>query len=197
LLLRNGMWSCSFWRKGTGVKFIFQDFLEAFSSQHIWDLRGRGDVLRPGVSFQLALGSDHFTVAISIPYLGVEKSIDSQTRSDQELSEANVPVGLSGATSGGRDGFGLEGLKRLEELTDFRKGQRLSWPRESLTLNQNRYRSLDDDEPQGNSVGEEFILVHHAGIILLNTSDVDHSNNRGVELLPFFWSNSLLTLAWR
>ena len=175
----------SFWPQS--VDFIFQDFLEAFSSNHIWNLQSRGDNLRPGVSFQLSLGSPHFTVAISIPYLGVEEEIRPSTRNTQKLNKALGPDGLS-----------LEILERLKGLTDFRGGRRLSWPRESSTLTQDRYPNVDN--LQGNSVGEHFILVHRAGIVLLNAgaSVMDDGGgkgmvDKGIGLLPPPRSNSVLT----
>lgn len=157
--------------------------MEAFSesSKHIWNLQNRGGDLRPGVSFQ-PLDPKRFTIAISIPYLGVEENI-----------RPPAPTQEYGA-SNGQDRLGLEVLERLKELTDFRRDRPLSWPRESLTLAQNRCPNVDYSNLLGNSAGKDFILVHRAGIILLNTStsDEDDDNRKGMGLLPLFWSNPVL-----
>lgn len=173
--------------------------MEAFSSEDIWNLLNRGDDLRLGVSFQLPLDSQHFSIAISIPYLGMEKEINPLTRSARGPGEASAPARQLSGASGGLDQLGL---KRLEGLTDFGEGRRLSWPRESSRLTQNRYSNVDN--LQGNSVDEHFILKHRAGIILLNTStssgddgggeDVGDKGMRdkGMGLLPLFLSNPVL-----
>jgi len=157
--------------------------LEAFSSEHIWNLQNRGGGLRPGVSFR-PLGSQRFTIAISIPYLGVEENI-----------RPPAPTQEHGASSG-QDRLGLEVLERLKELTDFRRDRPLSWPRESLTLAQNRCPNVDYSNLLGNSAGKDFILVHRAGTILLNTtcttSGGDDGSGKGMGLLPLFWSNPVL-----
>lgn len=188
--------------------------MEAFSSEDIWNLLNRGDDLRPGVSFQLPLDSQHFSIAISIPYLGVEKEISPLTRSARGPGEASAPARQLSGASGGLDQLGL---KRLEGLTDFGEGRRLSWPRESSRLTPNRYSNVDN--LQGNSVDEHFILKHRAGIILLNTSTSSGDDgggddgggddggggdgggegvgdkgmgDKGMGLLPLFWPNPVL-----
>lgn len=173
--------------------------MEAFSSEDIWNLLNRGDDLRLGVSFQLPLDSHHFSIAISIPYLGVEKEISPLTRSARGPGEASAPARQLSGASGGLDQLGL---KRLEGLTDFGEGRRLSWPRESSRLTQNRYSNVDN--LQGNSVDEHFILKHRAGIILLNTSTSSGDDgggegvgdkgmrDKGMGLLPLFLSNPVL-----
>ncbi|RPB02618.1 hypothetical protein L873DRAFT_1787609 [Choiromyces venosus 120613-1] len=157
---------------------------EAFSSERIWKLEKRGDSLRPGVSFQLVMDSKHFTVAMSIPYLGVEKDIGPPTLNGPPIS-AEIIGGLD--TTIDQQNI----LNSLEELTDYRKGSPTSRPRESSILNQETYpkgdsHPLRDGDTQGEGVSEDFILVHHAGIILLDTSSRDHGSNK--ERLAIFRS---------
>ncbi|PUU84016.1 hypothetical protein B9Z19DRAFT_1098394 [Tuber borchii] len=172
--------------------YYAKDFLEAFSSEGIWNLLNRGDDLRLGVSFQLLLDSQHFSIAISIPYLGVEKEISTLTRSTRGPGEANAQAGQPSGASGG---LHQSVLKRMKGLTDFGEGRRLSWPRESSRLTQNV------GNPQSNSVDEHFILKHRAGIILLNTGtgktlaifrSCDDKNSERVPLLPHQKSTNAL-----
>ncbi|KAG0131822.1 hypothetical protein HOY82DRAFT_325395 [Tuber indicum] len=167
--------------------YYAKDFLRAFSSEHIWRLRDRGDSLRPGVSFKLALGSPQFTLAISIPYLGVEKNVRLPTQDIQALSDTDAVrfIGMGRGRSRLERSEVLRRLERLEELTDFRKHPYLSWPRESATLDQSRYSNTHDDSLEDHGVGKDLILVHHTGIILLNTSSRGHGSDKAERLAIF------------
>ncbi|KAG0641972.1 hypothetical protein HOY80DRAFT_1014740 [Tuber brumale] len=157
------------------------DFLRVFSSEHTWNLWDR-----PGVSFQFALDLSHFTVAISIPYLGVEGEVDLPARDNGGFNDTDDGKRFI-RTNAERNGLErseiLRRLESLEGLTDFRKCPS-SWPRESSTLNQNRYPNAQDDNLRDNSVGKDFILVHRAGIILLDTT-VDNGRDKAERLAIF------------